>query len=299
MLVHESFRMNPSMARLRRKRASAQVSRKVATNVGRPIPPSPSRRWVLIVALVLVSLGTVGGLWWLLQLRNAPVFGYRVVNTFPHDPQAFTQGLIYDDGFLLESTGKYGESTLRRVELESGRVLQMHSLSEDLFGEGITVFGDRIYQLTWRNGVAIVYDKQTFEELGRFRYDGEGWGLTDDGTHLIMSDGSATLRFIDPEDFQVVRRLLVRSQGRRVDRLNELQYIHGQIFANILYQDRIARISPETGEVTGWVDLRTLWPGRRDREAVLNGIAYDQQNDRLFVTGKNWPRLYEIRLTRR
>lgn len=287
------------MARLRRKRASAQVSPKVATDAGRTRPSLPNRRRVVGVVLVLVSLGIVGGVWWLLQPRGPQVFGYQVVNAFPHDPQAFTQGLIYYDGFLLESTGKYGESTLRRVELESGRVLQMHSLAEDLFGEGITVFGDRIYQLTWRNRVAIVYDKQTFEELGRFRYDGEGWGLTDDGTHLIMSDGSATLRFIDPEDFRVVRRLLVRSQGRRVDRLNELQYIHGQIFANILYQDRIARISPETGEVTGWIDLRTLWPGRRDRESVLNGIAYDERNDRLFVTGKNWPRLYEIQLTRR
>lgn len=271
----------------------------MATDAGRPRPSSPSRRYVLGVLLVLISLGVVGGVWWLLQPRGPQVFGYRVVNAFPHDPQAFTQGLVYYDGFLLESTGKYGESTLRRVELESGRVLQMHSLSEDLFGEGITVFGDRIYQLTWQNRVAIVYHKQSFEELGRFRYDGEGWGLTDDGTHLIMSDGSATLRFVDPENFRVVRRLLVRSQGRRVDRLNELQYIHGQIFANILYQDRIARISPKTGEVTGWIDLRTLWPGRRDRESVLNGIAYDQQNDRLFVTGKNWPRLYEIQLTRR
>lgn len=287
------------MARLRRKRASAPISPKGGLEVKHSLPCSHRRRWILVFLAVLAVAGAFAGLWWLLQPRGPQVFGYRVVQAFPHDPQAFTQGLIYDDGFLLESTGKYGESTLRRVELESGRVLQMHRLSDDLFGEGITIFNDRIYQLTWKNQVAIVYDRRTFDELGRFRYEGEGWGLTNDGTHLIMSDGSATLRFIDPKDFRVVRRLLVRSLGRRVDRLNELQYIHGQVFANILYQDRIARISPETGEVTAWIDLRTLWPGRRDRESVLNGIAYDQQNDRLFVTGKNWPRLYEIRLTRR
>ncbi len=287
------------MTRIRRKRASLPHHPKVAPSVKHANPSTRRRRWVLLLVSALAFFGAIGGFWWLLQPRGPQVFGYRVVNTFPHDPRAFTQGLIYYDGFLLESTGKYGESTLRRVELESGRVVQKHSLSEDLFGEGITVFGDRIYQLTWQNQVAIVYDKQTFEELGRFRYEGEGWGLTNDGTHLIMSDGSATLRFIDPQDFSVVRRLLVRSLGRRVDRLNELQHIHGQVFANILYQDRIARISLDTGEVTGWIDLRTLWPARRDRESVLNGIAYDEQNDRLFVTGKNWPRLYEIRLTRR
>jgi glutamine cyclotransferase len=249
----------------------------------------------LLVALLCVA----GGVWLAAQPQVPQTRGYQLVNSFPHDPNAFTQGLVFHEGSLLESTGKYGQSSLRRVELESGRVVQSHRLSRDLFGEGITVFGERIYQLTWRNGLAIVYDKETFDELGRLRYEGEGWGLTNDGTYLIMSDGSATLRFVDPQDFRVVRRLVVHSRGRRVDRLNELQYVHGEIFANIWYRDHIARISPETGEVTGWIDLRTLWPERRDREAVLNGIAYDAENDRLFVTGKNWPRLYEIRLTRR
>ena len=247
----------------------------------------------------MVALACAGGIWLLAQQQAPRTYGYRIVNTFPHAPTAYTQGLAFRDGFLFEGTGKHGQSSLRRVELESGRVVQSHSLSRELFGEGITVFGDRIYQLTWRNGIAIVYDKESFRELKRLRYEGEGWGLTDDGTHLIMSDGSATLRFVDPEDFQVVRRLLVHSQGRRVDQLNELEYINGEIFANVWYRDYIARISPKTGEVTGWIDLRGLWPKRRDRDDVLNGIAYDAENDRLFVTGKNWPKLYEIQIVPR
>jgi glutaminyl-peptide cyclotransferase len=251
------------------------------------------------MAFAVVALALAGAIWLLAQQQAPRNYGYRVMNTFPHDPTAYTQGLVFRDGFLFEGTGKHGQSSLRRVELESGRVVQSHSLARELFGEGITIFGDRIYQLTWRNGIAIVYDKESFRELKRLRYEGEGWGLTDDGTHLIMSDGSATLRFVDPEDFQVVRRLLVHSQGRRVDQLNELEYINGEIFANIWYRDHIARISPKTGEVTGWIDLRGLWPKRRDRDDVLNGIAYDAENDRLFVTGKNWPRLYEIQLAPR
>lgn len=224
---------------------------------------------------------------------------YRVVNAYPHDPQAYTQGLAFHDGMLYEGTGKYGESQLRQVDLASGRVLRSHPLARQLFGEGIAIKDGRIFQLTWQQGVAMVYDQATFAELRRFRYEGEGWGLTHDGTHLIMSDGSATLQFLDPTTFQVVRRLLVTSGGRRVGQLNELEFVRGEIFANVWYKDYLARISPATGEVTGWVDLRRLWPKRRDPEAVLNGIAYDPENDRLFVTGKNWPRLYEIRITGR
>ncbi|MCL4204497.1 MAG: glutaminyl-peptide cyclotransferase [Pirellulaceae bacterium] len=246
-----------------------------------------------------MAIALAVGIWLLTQTQQPRAYGYRILNTFPHDPTAYTQGLVFRDGFLFEGTGKHGESSLRRVEPESGRVLQSHNLSRELFGEGITIFGDRIYQLSWRNGIAIVYDKESFRELKRLRYEGEGWGLTDDGTHLIMSDGSATLRFVDPEDFQVVRRLVVHSQGRRVDQLNELEYVNGEIYANVWYRDYIARISPRTGEVTGWIDLRGLWPKRRDRDDVLNGIAYDAEKDRLFVTGKNWPKLFEIQVVPR
>jgi glutamine cyclotransferase len=182
--------------------------------------------------------------------------------------------------------------------LETGRVIQSQALDRDLFGEGIASANGRIHQLTWRNKVALVYESKNLQLLGRLPYSGEGWGLTYDGTHLIMSDGSATLRFLDPRTFRVVRRLLVRSQGRLVSQLNELEYVQGEVFANIWYKDYIARIDPRTGEVTGWIDLRNLWAERTDRERVLNGIAYDAAKDRLFVTGKNWPNLYEIRLVR-
>jgi glutamine cyclotransferase len=227
------------------------------------------------------------------------VYDARVVRVFPHDGKAYTQGLAYAEGFLYEGTGKYGESTVRKVDLETGNVVQSHELDRRLFGEGITIWNGRLFQLTWRSRLGIVYDQATFREQQRFRYDGEGWGVTHDGTHLIMSDGSSTLRFLDPQTFRVVRRLLVHSQGRRVSNLNELEYIHGEIFANIWYKDYIARISPKTGEVTGWLDLRQLMPRRADREAVLNGIAYDAEGDRLFVTGKNWPRLFEIQMVPR
>jgi len=222
-----------------------------------------------------------------------------VVNEFKHDHHAYTQGLVFADGFLYEGTGKLGESTLRKTELKSGKVLRSHSLDRRMFGEGITIWGDQIIQLTWRSHVAIVYDKETFRELHRFRYSGEGWGLTHNGTHLIMSDGSSTLRFLDPKTFKVVRRLLVHNQGRRLGHLNELEYVGGEILANIWTEDWIARISPETGRVTGWINLRGLLPGRTGRDAVLNGIAYDPEGNRLFVTGKNWPTLFEIRVTPR
>lgn len=297
MLGLDSVSMNSRRSKSRRRIERTVTASTSASAAKGPVSQRRARWWMLCLSVALLCVA--GGVWLAAQPQVPQTYGYQLVNSFPHDPNAFTQGLVFHEGSLLESTGKYGQSSLRRVELESGRVVQSHRLSRDLFGEGITVFGERIYQLTWRNGLAIVYDKETFDELGRLRYEGEGWGLTNDGTHLIMSDGSATLRFVDPQDFRVVRRLVVHSRGRRVDRLNELQYVHGEIFANIWYRDHIARISPETGEVTGWIDLRTLWPERRDREAVLNGIAYDAENDRLFVTGKNWPRLYEIRLSRR
>jgi glutamine cyclotransferase len=252
---------------------------------------------VVIGLLLLLAAGMVG----LIAAGRstvAPVSGVEVVNVFPHDPAAFCQGLVYADGCLYEGTGGYGASSLRKVDLETGRVLRQADLQENIFGEGVTVWGETILQLTWKQRRAYAYDRDTFAYQQTFRYEGEGWGLTHDGTHLIMSDGSATLRFLDPQTFAEVRRLTVRDGRRRIHNLNELEYVGGEIYANIWYEDRIARIAPADGRVLGWLDLSRLWP-RRDRptkEHVLNGIAYDAETGRLFVTGKNWPRLFEIRV---
>ena len=227
---------------------------------------------------------------------DIPTFRYKIVNTFPHDPQAFTQGLEFHDGYLYEGTGLKGKSSLRRVELRTGRVVQIHRLPSEYFGEGITILGDKIFQLTWQNGVCFVYDRRTFRQIAQFRYDGEGWGLTNDGMRLIMSDGSEVITFRDPDTFAEVRKITVRAQGRPVKNLNELEYIEGEIWANIWYSDIIARIDPSTGIVKAWVDMEGLPVPNRDIEAVLNGIAYDRQNKRIFVTGKNWSKLFEIEL---
>jgi len=262
-------------------------------------PAEVRRRWRWVLALALLVCAGVGVVWAMARERTPETWSVEVVQAYPHDPGAYTQGLAFDGGDLFEGTGKYGESTLRRVDLVSGRVLESVPLVRDLFGEGIAVWGGEVIQLTWRNHLGIVYDKSALKELRRFRYTGEGWGLTHDGTHLIMSDGSSTLRFLDPQTFRVVRSLLVRSGGRRVAYLNELEYVQGEILANIWYKTYIARISPASGEVLGWIDLQTLVPPRLDRDSVANGIAYDAENDRLFVTGKNWPHLFEIRLVAR
>lgn len=231
--------------------------------------------------------------------QGAPVFTYQVVATYPHDPDAFTQGLVYTpDDVLYEGTGLYGESTLRRVELTTGKVRQQHDLADDYFGEGITVFQDRIVQLTWKSNVGFVYDRTSFEQLDTFTYPTEGWGLTTDGSRLIMSDGSASLFFLDPETYERIGQIEVRDHAGPVTRLNELEYIDGRIYANVWQTDRIAIIAPETGQVEAWIDLTGLLPAedRRQRVDVLNGIAYDAARDRLFVTGKWWPRLFEIEL---
>nr|WP_155448328.1 glutaminyl-peptide cyclotransferase [Allochromatium palmeri] len=227
---------------------------------------------------------------------SAPTLGYRVVASYPHDPNAFTQGLIVIDGTLYESTGNYGHSTLRRVDLETGRVEQEIRLAPDLFGEGLTDWHGRLVQLTWREQLGIIYDAKTFERLETFQYQGEGWGLTHDGQQWIMSDGTDELRFLDPKTRRVVQRLKVRDGRQPVRRLNELEYIDGEIWANVWRTDRIVRISPASGAVTAVVDLTTLYPTseRVSPEAVLNGIAHDTATGRLFVTGKYWPRLYEI-----
>ena len=224
------------------------------------------------------------------------VHGYRIVNVYPHDRAAFTQGLIFDRGAFLESTGGYGRSTLRRVELHSGRVLSERRLPERLFGEGLARAGDLLVQLTWRAGRALLYHAETLEAQGSVAYPGEGWGLTFDGEHLVMSDGSAFLRFLSLPALDEVRRLEVRDRGVPVERLNELEYVEGRIYANVWFDERIAVISAQSGEVEAWIDLRGILPSpfRRGPEEVLNGIAYDAATGRLFVTGKGWPRLFEI-----
>jgi glutamine cyclotransferase len=234
-------------------------------------------------------------------VAEVPVYGYEVVHSYPHDPAAFTQGLAFADGVLYEGTGLYGESTLRQVDLETGSVLQSRSLPPQYFGEGIAVYGDRIVQLTWRSRVGFVYDRRSFGPIHQFAYRTEGWGLTHDGRRLILSDGTATLYVLDPQTYEVSSSLQVRDRQSPVSMLNELEYVEGEIYANVWQTDRIARISPATGRVLGWIDLTGLLKAEDlQRPAdVLNGIAYDSVGRRLFVTGKWWPRLFEIRLVRR
>jgi glutaminyl-peptide cyclotransferase len=230
---------------------------------------------------------------------GAPVYRYTVVRSYPHDRQAFTQGLVYLDGVLYEGTGQLGSSGIRKVRLETGEVLQTRPLDAKYFGEGIVIWKDRLIQLTWQHGIGFVYDRQTFEPKRTFTYAGEGWGLTHDGTRLIMSDGSSSgaLRYIDPETLQETGRLIVRDGTTPVPHLNELEYVKGEIYANVWQTERVARISPKTGRVTGWIDLRGLLDPREAAGVdVLNGIAYDAARDRLFVTGKLWPKIFEIQL---
>ena len=223
---------------------------------------------------------------------------YQIVHTYPHDPRAYTQGLIYIDGHLYESTGLNGRSSLRMDDLATGRVLQSTQIPPQYFAEGLAAWGSTLVQLTWQSHIAFVYDRFSFRQLRTFHYDCDGWGLTDDSKNLILSDGTAELRFFDPATFREVRHIYVSDRGQPIDQLNELEFIHGQIYANVWHTDRIARISPETGRVLGWINLAGLLkPGEvSDPEAVLNGIAYDPVHDRLFVTGKLWPKLFEIKV---
>jgi glutamine cyclotransferase len=223
---------------------------------------------------------------------------YRIVHTYPHDPRAYTQGLIYMDGHLYESTGLNGRSSLRMDDLATGRVLQSAPVPQQYFAEGLAAWGSTLVQLTWQSHVAFVYDRFSFRLLRTLHYDCDGWGLTADGKNLILSDGTAEIRFFDPATFREVRHIYVSDHGKPIDQLNELEYIRGEIYANVWHTDRIVRISPATGRVLGWIDLSgLLQPGEvSDPEAVLNGIAYDPVHDRLFVTGKLWPKLFEIQV---
>jgi glutamine cyclotransferase len=233
------------------------------------------------------------------EVRATPVHQVRVVRTFPHDRQAFTQGLIYRDGVLFESTGLYGQSSLREVTLETGEVRRRHDVPRQYFAEGLTDWGGSLVQLTWTTGVAFVYDRATFRETSQFRYTGEGWGLTRTERHLVMSDGSATLRVLDPATFAEVRRVQVRDEHGPVAALNELEMVRGVLFANVWQSERIATIDLESGRLTGWLDLMGLLPAsERARVDVMNGIAYDEKGGRLFVTGKWWPTMFQIEVVR-
>jgi glutamine cyclotransferase len=250
---------------------------------------------VLIFSAILVLVTTYS----LLKKPAAmttPVYGYRIVNTYPHDSNAFTEGLVYSDGFLYEGTGLNGHSTLRQVEFQTGTVLQSISLPEKYFGEGITIVGDRIYQLTYRSEIGFIYDRTSFSLLGNFTYSTEGWGLTYDGSRLIMSDGSSTLYFLDPSTLENVGQVKV-TDGAPVTNLNELEYVNGKVYANVFLTNTIAVIDPSTGRVDSWIDLTGLPGGsHQDINSVLNGIAYESVGGQLFVTGKNWSNLYEIKL---
>jgi len=232
------------------------------------------------------------------QIPLALLTPYEVVGSFPHDPGAFLQGLVWHDNGFYESTGLYGESTLRRVAFPSGEVLRKVDVPREHFAEGLTMVGDRLIQLTWKSKKAFVYDRETFGLLGDFPYETQGWGLTYDGTSLIMSDGSDTLFFLDPDTYQQTRSVQVTLDGRKVLDLNELEYLRGEIWANVWQTDWIMRIDPASGQVIGVLDMTGLLPGgeRRDGDDVLNGIAYDPDTDRTFVSGKRWPLLFELRL---
>jgi glutamine cyclotransferase len=248
-------------------------------------------RLAIVVAMVTATTAAPAS-----QRAALPVLGYEVVKSYPHDPEAFTQGLIYRDGFLYESTGQNGRSSLRKVRLETGEVVQNTRVDTRYFAEGLTDWRNTLVQLTYTTNVAFVYDLTSFALRDTFTYPGEGWGLTHDDTRLIMSDGSANLRFLDPATHRETGRVTVTAEGRPVNQLNELELITGDVYANIWLTNRIAIIRPSSGQVTAWIDLTGLLPAGSVGHDVLNGIAYDAARDRLFVTGKLWPRLFEIRL---
>jgi glutamine cyclotransferase len=277
------------------------IDPRAALRISHPSPARPARSAgvrvavaTAVAALVVVSFEE--------RLRTqapptARTYGYDVVKVYPHDPGAFTQGLLFRDGFLFESTGREGRSSLRRVRLETGEVVQRVDLDARYFAEGLTDLGSRLLQLTYTTNIGFVYDLRTFSRERSFSYEGEGWGLAHDDRRVIMSDGTPTLRFLDPATQRELGRLTVRDGTRLIDDLNELEFVKGEILANVWTTDRIAIIDPATGAVTGWLDLSGIRP-RSPGIDVLNGIAYDAAGDRLFVTGKLWPRLFHIRLRR-
>ena len=249
------------------------------------------------LALALIASALVACACGPIAPKSTPEYGFVVVHAYPHDPKAFTEGLFYLDGFLYESTGLEGQSSVRKERLETGEVVQQRPLASSYFGEGIVNWKDRLIQLTYQTQIGFVYDLATFKPRSTFHYAGEGWGLTQDGAHILMSDGTQFIRFLDPDTLRETGRIEVTDQGQPVRNINELEWVKGEILANIWQTNQIARIDPKTGKVVGWIDLSGLLPGAAlDPDAVLNGIAYDAGGDRLFVTGKRWPKLFEIRL---
>ena len=251
------------------------------------------RRYLVATLLLVIAIAGAA------SPSGFQMWGYEIVHTYPHDSRAFTQGLLYVDGHLYESTGLRGQSSIRMLDLNTGRVLQKYDLPADYFGEGLTDWGSTLVQLTWQAHKGFVYDRFSFALLRTFAYDGEGWGLTHDDKQLIMSDGTSYLRFLDPKTFHQTRRIHVTTpSGEEIPDLNELEYVRGEIYANIWHSDRIARISPKTGKLLGWIDSGGLRDASTtsNPDAVLNGIAYDAKDNRLFVTGKLWPKLYEIKV---
>ncbi len=253
------------------------------------------RNWLLIGLLGWAAVGCSGGA---ALPQSVPTYQVRVLNVYPHDPGAFCQGLVVEGNVLYEGTGQYGNSTLRRVDLETGKVVSQVNLPQQYFGEGVALFQNRLYQLTWKERVCFVYDKQTLKAVASARYTGEGWGLAADDQVLYLSQGTSTIRVMDPRTFKEVRRMRVKDGRRYVDDINELEYVDGKLLANIWYLDKIAEIDPATGKLLAWIDCSRVNPGRSNREHVLNGIAYDRQSGRLFITGKNWKHLYEIEILR-
>ena len=261
--------------------------------MARSIPNSSNR---LVIAFIVIGLlGCVP-----IVNGTTPVWKAKVLATYPHDPSAYTQGLVIRNGQMYEGTGRLGTSSLRQVDLATGSVLKSIPLNEKYFGEGIAILGNKIYQLTWRDNLCFTYDLTTFQYKEHFRYPYEGWGLTDNGRELILSDGSSDIRFLDPSTFKELRRISVKEGTVRIKNLNELETIDGEIWANIWYEDRIARISPTDGHVLGWIDLSAIYPKnlRTDRDHVLNGIAQDPESKKIYVTGKNWPKLFEIEIVK-
>src|SRR5262245_28940814 len=283
--------------------AAADAASTAAVRIRNDVMMTYANKMRAVLLLVMATIGFLppqrsGG------SGPVPTYGYQVVRSYPHDRQAFTQGSIVRHDLIYEGTGLNIRSGIRKVKLETGEVLQAKPLAPEYFGEGITEWNGQIVQITWQSEVGFVYDLRTFEQTKRWSYTGEGWGLTHDGTRIIMSDGSSSLRFLDPATLKETSRITVRDANGPVERLNELEYVKGEVFANVWTTDRIARISPKDGRVTGWIDLSGLLsPAERatvQREGgTLNGIAYDAAGDRLFVTGKLWPRVFEITLVKR
>ena len=279
-------------------RNTLSFSAKIGTRYEKSILFSDNVNQIVIIFLVLVF--SLSGCRVSSNKHAEARYGYKIVNSYPHDKDAFTEGLIFEDGVLYESTGLYGASSLRKVELKTGAILMAHKLQEQFFGEGITLYKNKIIQLTWRSHTGFIYNKDNFMLIGQFYYPFEGWGITYDGKRLIVSNGTPKLHFLNPETFKEESTLKVYDTNGPLNRINELEYIRGKIYANIWQTEYIAEINPETGEVSGWVDLKGLVaPYKHDKPFdVLNGIAYDKDNNRLFVTGKLWPRLFEIKLVR-